>query len=173
MPLPLVKAFLGTSPYGEMNIYSDLVSSFPDFTVPTGFSVLGSIDRGYTVSVILGTELSKDASVAALSESLSEVEFGDFRTRIDAGPVNGFVRANPTVYPSYTRFCHDGLGFITLEYQTHSDFRTVSLASSPRSSEQSCAEIQEMQEMHGQQMQMGMSQDGLRQYLPRLDLPES
>lgn len=169
MPVPLVKALLGNMPYGEVSLFSDIDDDFPELTIPGSFSVLGSLNNGYAITLVLQTELARDGAINQLSGPLAQAEYSPYSTQIDAGPITGFVYANQPAALDISRFCHDSLGFITVGFQEHSDYNTVALASTGGGVEQNCAVLQEQQT---QRMTSFLSGNGLREHLPKLVLPE-
>ena len=171
VPLELVKVFVGSTPFGEVKIYSDLLSAFPEFTIPDGFNIMGSIDRGHSLSVVLATELSSDQTTAALTQSLNQAGFTDFEVPGSRDPGTGFVRPNRPSFQASKRLCHDSLGFISFSYKEHTDSNMVTISSNLPRNNQSCAE--QLAEQSLAMNRYGATQGGLRQYLPRLELPES
>ena len=171
VPLELVKVFVGSTPFGEVKIYSDLLSAFPEFTIPDGFNIMGSIDRGYSLSVVLATELSTDQTTAALTQSFNQAGFTEFEVPGSRDPGTGFVRPNQPSFQANKRLCHDALGFISFSYKEHTDYNIVTISSSLPNNNRSCAE--QLAEQSLAMNRYGATQGGLRQYLPRLELPES
>ena len=171
VPLELVKALIGSTPYGEVRIYSDLASAFPKFEIPDGFLVLGSIDRGYGLSAVLTTELSNDQSSIALTESLNQAGYTEFEVPGSRDAGTGFVSPNQPSYQSNRRLCHDSFGFISFNYKEQSDSNLVTISSNLPNNNQSCAEQFAIQTQA--MSRMAASGGGLRQHMPRMELPES
>ncbi len=171
VPLELVKALLGPSPYGETKVYSDIMDSFPDIGITDEFDVLGSIDRGYALSVILVTELSGDDTKAFFTESLEGVGFGVFEVPGSRDPDNGFVAPNAPTFDVGNRFCHDSLGFISFIRKEQDDLNIVSLSLNRPRDKRSC-EAQFEEQAQGMARRGGRP-GGVRQYLPKMVLPES
>ncbi|MCH8264626.1 MAG: hypothetical protein IIC10_04435 [Proteobacteria bacterium] len=171
VPLELVKVFVGSTPFGEVKIYSDLLSAFPEFTIPDEFNIMGSIDRGRSLSVVLATELSSDQTTAALTQSFNQTGFTEFEVPGSRDPGTGFVRPNQPSFQANKRLCHDAFGFISFSYKEHTDSNMVTISSNLPNNNQSCAE--QLAEQSLAMNRYGATQGGLRQYLPRLELPES
>lgn len=171
VPLELVKAFLGSTPYGEVRIYSDLASAFPEFEIPDGFVILGSIDRGYGLSVVLTTELSNDQTDIALKDSLSQAGYTEFEVPGSRDPGTGFVSPSQPSFQSSSRLCHDTYGFISFNYKEQSDSNLITISSNLPNNNQSCAEQLAVQTQG--MSRMVASGGGLRQHMPRMELPES
>src|SRR5690606_39242260 len=62
VPLPLVKAIMG-NPLGEdTHLYTGIPNAFPQFSIPSGFDVLGGMTQGQRARLILQT--SRDSETA-------------------------------------------------------------------------------------------------------------
>lgn len=171
VPLELVKALIGPSPYGETKVYSDIMNSFPDIGISDKFSVLGSIDRGYALSVILTTELSSNDTKAFFTETLEDAGFEVFEVPGSRDPDNGFVAPNAPTFDFGNRFCHDSLGFISFTQKEQDDLNIVSLSlNRPRDRRSCVAQFEE--QAQGMARRNGFL-GGVRQYLPKMILPES
>ncbi len=170
IPVDLVKLFLGTTPYGETKIFTDVLDAFPDFDIPSEFEVLGSIDRGYSQVVYFRTALSEQEALEELAESLSAANYSPFETFNLTEPEKGFVSAEAPPSRRSNRYCNDSTGYISSSYMTSEDMNTVSLSSSPHNDRTTCAA--QLAEQLATTTQFARANSGLRQYLPRLELPE-
>lgn len=172
VPLDVVKAFIGSGPYGETKIYSDLADGFPDISLPNEFEIIGSINRGYGVAVALKAELSETQASALLIESLLQAGYLELDSKRDNDWQTGFVSTAQTSIRTYYQFCHDLMGSMSLSYLELDDYGVVTASSSRvgMNSNQSCSEQIALRE---QNLQEAISrQGGLKSQVPRLELPE-
>lgn len=171
VPLELVKALMGNTPYGEPRIFSDLSSNFPSIDIPDDLELMGSIDRGSGVAAVFRTELSANQTESLLRDAFIQAEYLEFDLPNMAGLQNGFVSAFVNAPLRYNRFCHDSFGFLTTSLSPNDQRAVVTLSSSPSNDNRSCAD-----QLAEQQQQMGRrvgSQAGFQQHLPRMELPVS
>lgn len=171
VPLELVKALLGSTPFGEPTIYSDLSSAFPEIDIPDSMEIMGSIERGYGIAAVYSTALTATQAESILSRAFLEAEYIEFDLPGMRRTETGFIRTSANVPQSYNRFCHDSLGFISHSYSQKEQGGTITLSANPANDNRSCEEqLAEQQLAMGR---MGGSQSGLQQYLPRMEMPEA
>lgn len=171
VPLDLVKALLGTTPYGEPVIYSDLSSAFPDIDVPDELEIMGSIERGYGISAVYSTAISDSEIQSTLNEAYVQAGYIEFELPGMSQARGGFVAANRITPQTYNRFCHDSQGFLSHSYVEKDRNSIVVITASPANDNRSCAD-----QLAEQQLAMGRMpgrQRGLHQYLPIMELPET
>ncbi len=171
VPLDLVQALLGNTPYGEPIIYSDLSSSFPDIPIPNSFQLLGSIDRGYGNSAVYRTELTPDQIDSTLAEILLQADYIDFELPGMRPAEQGFVQAAANAPRKFNRYCHNSYGFLSHSYVEKKSSGIVTLSTSTLNDNRSCEEqLEEQQLTMGP---MGRQGSGLEEHLPRMELPET
>lgn len=171
VPLELVKALLGNTPFGEPTIYSDLVSAFPEIDVPDELEIMGSIERGYGIAAVYSTELTGSQTESALTEAFLQAEYMEFELPGMRRAENGFISSSVNVLQRYNRFCHDSLGSLSFTYSAQELGGTVTISANPANDNRSCADqLAEQQQAMGR---MGGRQGGLQQYLPKMELPET
>lgn len=171
VPLELVKALLGNTPFGEPTIYSDLSSAFPEIDVPDELEIMGSIERGYGIAAVYSTELTGSQTESALTEAFLQAEYMEFELPGMRRTESGFVSSSVNVPQRYNRFCHDSLGSLSLSYSAQELGGIVTISANPANDNRSCADqLAEQQQAMGR---MGGRQGGLQQYLPRMELPET
>lgn len=169
VPLELVKALMGNTPYGEPRIFSDLSSDFPSVDIPDDLVLMGSIERGFGVAAVFRTELSVNQTESILRDAFIDTGYIEFELPSMGGLENGFVSAFVNAPLRYTRFCHDSFGFLTTSFSPSEQQRVVTLSSNPPNDNRSCAD-----QLAEQQQQMGRRVGGLaglQQHLPRMELP--
>lgn len=171
VPLELVKAFLGATPFGEPTIFSDLSSAFPEIEVPDEFEIMGSIERGYSISAVYSTALSSSQTQSTLNEAFVKAEYMEFDLPRMRRGENGFVSSSVNIPQRYNRYCHDSLGFLSLNYSEKEQGGTVTISASPTNDNRSCAD--QLAEQQLAMSRMGGPQGGIHQYLPRMELPET
>ena len=170
IPVDLVALFLGTPGVGETTIFSDLMDAFPTFPIPQSFEVLASIDRGYAISAYLQTPLAEEPALNLLAESFASAGFVRFELPIDDNADRGFVVASVSRVSRGSRYCHDALGFLSVSFADISGGNVATLSSSPLNNNRNCAEQMEEQQMHVNRL--FSSRNNIRQYLPRMEMPE-
>lgn len=170
VPLEVVMQFIGGSPQQQSKLYSDVLSAFPAFTVPAGFTVMGSADQGFMRRVVLRTELDAAAAFDAITAAFTPTNWVLLQDPGTLASQVGFVSAAPV--PQFRQLCHDDLGRITLSVNESSGVRYLSLSHSsvggPMSVQPTCA--QQMDPAGYGMRGMGTT---LSQYVPRLMLPKS
>lgn len=168
VPVELVRFFAGAGA-----VYSDLSNSFPEFDLPDGLQVMGSMDRGLLQRVILRSELSGDDAVTALVNSFLNEGWVPLISYAVNQPQNGFVSSAPPADVP-VEICHDDYGFLTLRGYEGVGNRAYlrlngSVASQP---DFSCARQNQQRQDFG----FGGRRPGFslvnQQYMPRLELPE-
>ncbi|MDT8364684.1 MAG: hypothetical protein RQ714_08600 [Nitrosomonas sp.] len=96
-------------------IYLDFPDGFPDFTMPDDIIVEGSLDRGFSMILILKSELSTDIMEESIRVELARSGWSELETR-SVQLRGGFVR-NMTTMPSRlfrNQLCHDSYGLISI-----------------------------------------------------------
>lgn len=171
VPLEVVKAFLGNGPFGETKIYSDRAEGFPDIVLPDEFTIIGSIDSVYSMSLALRIGLSEAETRALLADSVLEAGYIEIESMADLGRQVGFVSPQQINPQSYNRYCHDEFGSISFGYQKYDDAAVATVSSRPGNNGQNCAAQAAQQKQFSEQSML--SRSGSQQYVPRLELPES
>lgn len=172
IPLELAKIFLGNSPSNEVRIYSDILDAFPNFQLPSGFSVLGSIDQGYTKRVVLRTTFDVDVATSAL---VSAFEIEGFVTHNPGYPMRldvGFVTQVQSQRQRPTGMCKDDVGVLYYSVITTplGNLASINISSAGQIPPQTCADSLAQQMASFSMMQQRNT--GIRQYLPRMEVPE-
>lgn len=175
VPLDLVKIFLGNPGFGEPNLYVDILDGFPPFAVPAGFEVLGSADLVFSQRVVLRTALDEAEARAALQAAFVTAGWQEM-------DVSGFVMQQQTgfispVPPNFPRqqfqLCHNQYGNLQVGIGTGSAGRLVNLTRGVQPqgnfNQPTCEE--QMQMMQGTFQGRIGRQQGVAQYVPRLELP--
>lgn len=157
-------------------VFLDIPAGFPEFDMPAGVTVEGSLDRNFGILVILRSELPTEELTAAVKAAflpggwieLDPFPFQQQRT--------GFITDLPPNFPGApsNQLCHDRFG--TLSYSPRGqqgiynrlglDWNRTSAGPGQLSCEQQNLQRQ------GQQARFNPLRMGLQQYLPVLELPQ-
>ena len=167
VPLELVKALIGNTPYGESRIFSDLSSEFPRVDIPDALELMGSIERGFGVAAVFSTELSASATESALHDAFIQSEYMEFEVLAMEGLQNGFVSPLGNRPIRYSRYCHDSFGFLSHTYSPKDQKGIVTVSANFANDNRSCAD----QLAEQQQAMERRSPNGLSHYLPTMELP--
>jgi hypothetical protein len=115
IPIEVAKMLFEIGPGAEVKIYSDIMDDFPEFNLPDGFSVMGSINELNMLRVVLETKLSgKDATdviVETFMGNTWEILPSRFNNRIQSG----FIMSDP-INDTTIQLCHDQFGRLMLNY---------------------------------------------------------
>ena len=170
IPIELAKALLGSSIGGETKIYIDILDEFPQFQIPAGFEIMGSIDQGYSQRVVLRTELAEDEAIIQIYAAFEDVDFVQFNLFVTGSGENGFVNSAPPRVPR--QMCHDEFGNLSVSFTEVNNIKLVRLsASTYRNNNQgTCAQQIEQYQMNMQRM--GNINSGIREYMPRMEAPD-
>jgi hypothetical protein len=93
IPVEVVEILFNTGTTEQLNIYSDIVSTFPPLDLPAGFTVIGSVDMGYRRSVALDHDMDTDAAEQSLLDALSQQEWLRMPVPDVQMPTGGFIRS--------------------------------------------------------------------------------
>ncbi len=170
VPVEFVRALLGVTPYGDPRIYSDILDDFPEFTIPDGFEVLGSADQGYSLTVVLATDLDEAGARAAIASSFADLGYTEFNPPGSFDPGTGFIAPSQPLPVPRDRYCHDQEGFITISFSSGDNQNTLSVRNSAHGNPQTCA--QQLQEQTFAMSRSSFRGGGLREHLPRMELPQ-
>lgn len=87
------------------------------------------------------------------------------------GAENGFVRASVNAPQIYSRFCHDSLGFLSINYSPKDQSGIVTISANLNDDKRSCAaQLTEQQQTISR---MGGRQNSLQRYFPKMEMPEA
>ncbi|MCH8135607.1 MAG: hypothetical protein IIB77_06485, partial [Proteobacteria bacterium] len=153
IPIELVKALLTNPSTTETRIYTDILDEFPEFQIPIGFEVLGSVDQRHIQRVVLTTELEEDEAVLQIIAAFEDVDFVRFDLRSPRVNENGFVSPEPRRLAR--QMCHDDIGNLSFSFIEVNNIRLVSLSASiyRNTNQLTCAQ-------QAQQYQMSMLRMG-------------
>lgn len=175
IPLDLAKILLNFGNATDVGIYSDILENFPEFALPDGFEVLGSLDQGLMRRVVLQTNMEAEQAQNLLLATLVNEGWQELQ-RPDTAAIQprGFVpagRTSPERIPP--NVCHDEHGIMTVNAVAAVNGSIVSLLQNNNSLMQetlNCA-------LHNQQTarSFGMQRymiGGVREHMPTLQMPE-
>ncbi|MDO8273844.1 MAG: hypothetical protein Q7U82_18275 [Gammaproteobacteria bacterium] len=126
VPLTLLQGLFAGPSGGGLRAYSEFPERFPDIVIPPGFIVVGSIDMGNSMRVVMQTERERDEALGMLSEILSSAGFSDVQTVADRAPT-GFVTQEAQ---SRRVLCRDDLGYLTVAFTEQAGLNLISLSTS-------------------------------------------
>ena len=169
IPIELVKALLTNPSTTETRIYTDILDEFPEFQIPIGFEVLGSVDQRHIQRVVLTTELEEDEAVLQIIAAFEDVDFVRFDLRSPRVNENGFVSPEPRRLAR--QMCHDDIGNLSFSFIEVNNIRLVSLSASiyRNTNQLTCA--QQAQQYQMSMLRMGNMNSGIREYMPRMEAP--
>ncbi len=172
IPLETVEALFNTYGEDKFQLYSDIAESFPEFPVPPEFEVVGSVSQMSTLRVIFQTDLDEEEALQSIRSAFESLDWIPFPTFNMPSRQVGFISPQDISYRRPEVLCHDEQGNLTIRYFMHGTRKYVSTGV-PKiiSGQQGSCE----QQIARQQASMGAmpQRAGLRQYLPRMEIPES
>jgi hypothetical protein len=177
VPIDLAKIFVNIGNVPDVGIYSDIMEDFPEFAIPAGFSVLGSLDQGVMQRVVLRTELGREEAGTVLFEALAEEGWQELQQPgMAAEQPRGFVPAGGRQsYGIALNLCHDEHGNMSLSILDADD---GNLASLMRTNNRRFGGMQPDCEQQAQQMGQGlgirgiMMAGGVSEHMPTLQMPD-
>ncbi len=172
IPVETVEALFNSYYTDNFAVYSDIAEEFPDFAVPTGFFVVGSVYQMSTLKVVFETDLDEAAALQSMIEVFEAQNWMQFPTQTPQIPEVGFIAPAQFNMGRSESLCRDDHGYLTLRYL--SGERTNNVAASisvdgPRSQVTCEQQISMRLASHGRASQPS----GIRQYLPRMEIPRS
>lgn len=151
----------------------DLPSGFPEFSMPDGVTVAGSLDRGFSSQVILRAELPEDEFEQLVKSAFLERDWIELESLSNRGAA-GFVTNVGPGFPGLPRnqICHDRYGILSFNPRGPEgvynrlglDWNRNAIGPGQMNCEQ------QNQQRQGQRMMVPFRQD-LGQYMPILELP--
>lgn len=168
IPVDLAKALIGMAPGQELQLYSDLPDDFPLKELPSGTSVVASIDQRYLLRVLVRPESGVAAGHQALQKALLDAGWEAWQPPMQAvmAPVqNGFIAGPRLDAPQM--YCRDDAGMlqysaVTMGQETLFMFNYNVL---PPGATGPCNQGQ------GDFVGRNMNAAALQQHMPRLELP--
>ena len=173
IPVETVKALFNAYGDNQFEVYEDIIEAFPEFPVPNEFSVVGSVSYMSSLRIVFQTDLSEQAAMQLLKQAFDPAEWTPFPIFRPSRQQVGFITPGALAISPREILCHDDHGNLTISYFSQGGMNYIS-TSVPRiisMQQTTCDQQIQMQ----QQSSMGrMPQPGgLRQYLPRMEIPES
>ena len=170
IPIELAKALLSNSISGETRIYTDILDEFPEFQLPTGFEVMGSIDQRSSQRVVLTTELAEDEAALQIFAAFEDVDFVQLDLFSLNRRQNGFMSSQPRRIPR--RMCHDDIGNLSILFTEVNNIRLVTLSASVYRNTNQLTCAQQAQQYQMSMQRMGGMNSGIREYIPRMEAPD-
>lgn len=178
IPIELARALLrGTGNAMDVKIYSDIPDSFPDFDLPGGATLMGSVAHAHNQQVVLQSDGDGLEEQSALIESLQDNGFTLIERMPFSTPQTGFVSASPQEVSFPTQLCSDsqGLVHIRLDPGPEHTFINITHTTGVNLGGFSCADrlaqasnSQAFSPFSGRPPGLG----ALQSSMPRLELPE-
>ena len=172
IPIEKVEALFNAYYEDQFAVYSDIAEEFPDFPVPAGFSVVGSVFQMTTLRVVFETDLEESEaiqSIVQVFEAQNWIQFPTFSRPIQEV---GFIAPRQFNMGRSQTLCHDDLGHITIRYaeRDHGNYLSAGYSLVRSNQQGDCEQQLAVQQASFSQMSQSL---GLRQYLPRMEIPES
>jgi hypothetical protein len=171
IPVETVEALFNTYHDDQFAVYSDIAEEFPDFPVPDGFTVVGSVYQMTQLSVVFETESVEEEAAQTIITVFENQDWIQFPVFARQNQEVGFIAPQPFNPGRSQTLCHDDLGHISIRGSTTGNGNYLSLGFNlVRSNQQgNCEQQLAMQQVSAGQMSRSI---GLRQYLPRMEIPE-
>ncbi|PCI76304.1 MAG: hypothetical protein COB20_11005 [SAR86 cluster bacterium] len=172
IPIDVAEVLFDASLNNQLEIYSDIANEFPAFTVPDDFSVVGSVIDNYNVRAVLSTNLSREQGMQSLIAAFEQENWQEFPEMRPRASDSGFVASAPAITNIATALCHDEIGRLSISSTERgsSNYFAIGRYNLFGNPQRSCANQIAQQEQA--MAQMGFS-GGVRQYMPRMEVPES
>lgn len=170
IPIEVVEILFDTFLSGQFAIYSDITDDFPEFELPNGFTVIGSVNQMNRLRVVLQTTLLSDLATQSITDAFENENWQIFPAFSPPVQNVGFVSPSPAVTSTATTLCHDQLGRLSINLAERDDGNYISIGiyNSFGNRQGNCAQQLAQQEMS--MSRMAFSQ-GLREYMPRMEMP--
>lgn len=173
IPLDLAKALLSIGNTISVGIYSDVLDDFPAFEMPSGFSVLGSLDQGVMQRLVLQTDMAAAQASRALLATLTDAGWQELQRPDEAVmQPRGFVPAggaSPPVIPS--NICHDEHGIMNMIITAGDNGNYVTLLKNNSMTRGALDCAQQNQQQARNPGMRAMMIGGVTAHLPTLHLP--
>lgn len=172
IPVDVAEVLFDASLNNQLQIYSDIASEFPVFTVPDEFSVVGSVIDNYNIRAVLSTSLSREQAMRSLVTAFEQESWQEFPEMRPPVAGTGFVAPTPAISNVAIALCHDEIGRLSITSSARDSINyfaigRYNLFGNPQGS---CANQIAMQQQGMAQMRFSR---GMRQYMPRMEVPES
>jgi hypothetical protein len=132
IPIDLARSLLsGTGGTMDVKIYSDIPETFPDFKLPDGVTLVGSVHQTHNKQVVLRSDGDGTEQQAALIESLQDSDWLLIQQMSAGARQTGFVYANPQPRSIPVQLCHDSLGLIFIRLHPESDHTFINITATP------------------------------------------
>lgn len=155
-------------------VYLGMPEGFPEFNLPEGVDVAGSLDQNSRIQVILRSELDPETFEQSVREELLGRGWTELVSPRPPNRQFGFVPNNiPAGFQFPRQLCHDRYGNISVNARGEAGiYHRLSLDWNRNSFGQQLSCEEQNQQRQGQFNPVMRTQFGLNQYLPVLELPE-
>lgn len=178
IPIELARALLsGVGNATDVKIYSDIPDSFPEFDLPDGVTLAGSVDQSPNQQVLLRSDGDGTDQQAALIESLQDRGYLLIAPPATAMQQTGFISPSAVMPSIPAQLCHDSQGLVYIRLQPQSDhtFINITMRSYASQVASTCAEQAAQRGGAARSPAFFSSSAGFRSLqnsMPRLALPE-
>ena len=171
IPVEIVEALFDTYQSGQFAVFSDIAEEFPNFSVPAEFTVVGSVYTMTTLRVVFETSLDESDAIQSIVEIFESQDWTQFPTYSPPTQQVGFISPRQFNMGRSQILCDDNLGYLTIRYSARDsgNYLTTGISLSRNRQQGGCEQQLAMQQASLGQMSRSY---GLRQYLPRLEIPE-
>lgn len=173
VPVALVKALVGNTPWGETALYDGIPDTFPPVTLPATFTVLGSSDNALTTRAVLRSTDDMDVATAAAATAFEQAGWSELVYAGLREQQGGFVSLQPVSRPR--QLCHDDYGSLSVSSQAVADATMVTISLNKSAmfpvAQPSCTERQTQIAASRASAPRFFQQGGVIVHMPRLELP--
>ncbi len=169
IPVDVVEALFNSYGENQFAVYSDVPDEFPDLQIPAEFSVVGSVYQMTSLRVVFATQLNEEDAVQAMVDVFEAENWMQLPIMESRLPRTGFIAPNQINVGNFQALCHDDFGRVTIRFSERAPSNYLSAAlSAGRNRPGYCQQQLTMQQAAAGQMSRSI---GLRQYLPRMEIP--
>ena len=172
IPVDVVEALFNSYGENQFAVYSDIADEFPDLQIPAEFSVVGSVYQLISLRVVFATQLNEEDAIQAMVDAFEAQNWMQLPIMESRLPRTGFIAPNQINMGNFQVLCHDDLGRVTLRFfeRESSNYLSAALSAISSSQQGNCQQQLAMQQASAGRMSQAI---GLRQYLPRMEIPEA
>ena len=166
IPIELVRALLGGG-NTEATIYSEIPDGFPEFTLPDGARVLGALERGPSLQLVLATEQSAARQRQLLIRDFEEQGYTTITREVPMQPQRrGFVAPFSVPDGMPVQLCHEQHGMLIISINGRGNDQGLTLQASTAPNQVPCDAM-----MGAGGAQRGFAAINLQQHMPMLAVP--
>jgi len=172
IPIEVAEVLFDASLNGQFEIYSDIADAFPPFELPDNFTVIGSTVQNGNLRAVVSSAMASDAAIQQLIAAFEVEDWQQLPAFNPPAQDTGFVAPGPITVRTANSLCHDDLGRLSISAAERGaiNYFAIFMYNAFGGSQGSCASQIARQQQSMAQMQFS---DGVRQYMPRMEVPEA